>query len=112
MEGLESGPLVRSSPKRKKTAVSDPTVGSPWDATIRTRLNVDDLDLDVSYVDALKPKPAQEPARPPRQPRWQHHGDQPLIDVKKLPEGWNTREPDLDPEYVSFFNSWDEGLNF
>lgn len=96
---LESDLPAKKSPKKRKTVEPDPTEGSPWDATVRTKLNVDDLDLDKSYVGALARTPAPKP-RPPRQPRWRHDGDQPLIDIRKLPEGWNTREPDLDPKYV------------
>lgn len=106
VQEIELGSPTKRSPKKKKTAAPDPMVGSPWDATVRTKLNVDDLDLNTSYVGTLTRAPPQEDPRPPRQPRWRHEGDQPLIDIKRLPEGWNTREPDLDPEYVPFPYSW------
>lgn len=40
--------------------------------------------------------------RPRRQKRWKHHGAEPLTDWKQLPKGWNSKEPDLDLEYVAF----------
>lgn len=107
VQELELDRPARGSPKKRRAAASDPTVGSPWDATVRTKLDVDDLDLDNSYAGVFTPTPRREPPRPPRQQRWRHDGDQPLIDIKRLPEGWNTREPDLDPKYVSFLYFWD-----
>lgn len=89
---------ARRSPKKRKATAPDPTIGSPWDATVRRKLNVNDLDLNKSYVGALTRTPKRQPPRPPRQPRWKHHGPEPLIDIQKLPNGWNTREPDLDPK--------------
>lgn len=64
------------------------------------KLKVDDLDLGKSYVGklpALSEKPKTE-EKPERQTRWTHKGSTPLLDVSKLPEGWNAREPDLDPQ--------------
>ncbi|KAJ5087444.1 hypothetical protein N7456_011060 [Penicillium angulare] len=84
--------------------------GSPWDPTERTQLNFEDLDLDKSYVEdymearreaseALEEK--IEGRRPPRRPKWNYEGEEPLTDITKLIEmGWDTREPDLDPTDV------------
>lgn len=91
---------------RKPTSASDstkpsPDVGSPWDATIRKKLRVEDLDLENScagLIPALSSKSQSE--RPRRQKRWTHRGEEPLTDVKELPKDWNAREPDLDYEYV------------
>lgn len=83
--------------KRLRKIPATTTSRSPWDPTPRRRLNVEDLDLGKSYV-GLIPLPAPPPQRPPRQPRWKHTGDKPLTDPKELPQGWNTREPDLSEE--------------
>ncbi|KAJ5241840.1 uncharacterized protein N7469_000167 [Penicillium citrinum] len=73
---------------------------SPWDKTERHRVNVEDLDLDVSYEEFVDLEPEPEPELPARQERWQHHGSEPLIDIDSLPADWNTREPDLDPNDI------------
>lgn len=71
--------------------------GSPSDPTERKKLNVDDLDLEVSYVGKYQ-LPEGRTARPPRQPRWKAPRNKPLTDASRLPAGWNDEEPDLDPE--------------
>ncbi|KAJ5641470.1 hypothetical protein N7490_005470 [Penicillium lividum] len=67
---------------------------SPWDPSPRRILNVADLDLNKSYIPDIPPV-STKAARPPRQQRWIHRGRTPLTDVKDLPEGWNSKEPDL-----------------
>jgi hypothetical protein len=80
--------------KAKNTEVADPK-GLLTDPTVCKEVKLEELDLDVSYVDEYKPA---APARPQRQPRWRHRGSKPLVDPKKFPAGWNSNEPDLDPE--------------
>lgn len=77
--------------------------GSPWDATQRQILKVEDLDLDKSYVEehmeqvAELTKTKKENERPERRPRWKHEGRKPLTDISKLAKmGWDSSEPDLD----------------
>ena len=58
-------------------------------------INVDDLNLNVSYVGKIDlPSP---PARPKRK-RWTHTVKKPITLMTKVPRGWNDQEPDLDPE--------------
>lgn len=58
-------------------------------------INVDDLDLNVSYVGKINmPSP---PVRPKRK-RWTHKGKKPITLMTKVPRGWNDQEPDLDPD--------------
>ncbi|KAJ5587713.1 uncharacterized protein N7459_003478 [Penicillium hispanicum] len=71
--------------------------GSPWDPTERKKLNVDDLDLEISYVGKYR-LPEANKTRPPRQPRWKAPRNKPVTDVSRLPAGWNDMEPDLDPD--------------
>jgi hypothetical protein len=73
------------------------TSGPLTDPTVGRGIILERLDLDVSYVELYK-RGAPKPARRPRQPRWQHHGAEPLVDPLKFPTGWNSNEPDLDPE--------------
>lgn len=72
-----------------------------WDFTPLPRrvVNVEDLDLEKSYVKEFEnsTKQAIRKERPPRQVRWKHEGKEPLVDASKFPKGWNAREPDLDP---------------
>lgn len=82
--------------KRERIQKGPTTTGSLWDPTPRRHLNLEDLDLDKSYVGMIPPPARKE--MPPRQPRWEHTGDEPLTDPKKLPKGWNTRGPDLEAE--------------
>ncbi|KAJ5765676.1 hypothetical protein N7520_005235 [Penicillium odoratum] len=67
---------------------------SPWDPSPRKILDVADLDLNKSYIPDIPPF-STVVARPPRQQRWIHPGRTPLTNVKDLPEGWNSKEPDL-----------------
>lgn len=53
------------------------------------------LDLNKSYEGKITP-----PVRPKRQPRWQQPAANPIIRIENTPNGWNDKEPDLDPEYV------------
>jgi hypothetical protein len=73
------------------------TRGPLTDLTVGRDIILERLDLDVSYVELYK-RGAPKPTRPQRQPRWQHPGDEPLVDPLKFPTGWNSNEPDLDPE--------------
>ncbi|KAJ5698578.1 hypothetical protein N7462_000583 [Penicillium macrosclerotiorum] len=90
-----------ASLKRKTGAkrVPGPDRDSPWQKTLRQRLNVNDLDLHRSYVTTYQPK-ARAARRLPRQTRWKHTGSNPLTDIKSLPMGWNSKEPDLDPNNI------------
>lgn len=73
------------------------TTGPLTDPTVGRDIILERLDLDVSYVELYK-RGTPKPARRPRQPRWQHRGDEPLVDPMKFPTGWNSNEPDLEPE--------------
>lgn len=109
--------VVQASPRRRRRETSPaprprPTTGTqpsvnngegktkyagwPSDATERKTLNVEDLDLEKSYVGSITlptPKPKGE-----RPTRWKHPGKEPLTDPARLPKGWTTEEPDLDEE--------------
>lgn len=76
------------------TGLSD--FGSPRDPAPRQPIHVEDLDLHRSYVDNYIVIPSIEDGACIRQTRWRHAGPEPLTDPAKLPEGWNTNEPDLD----------------
>ncbi|KAJ5370171.1 uncharacterized protein N7496_006263 [Penicillium cataractarum] len=91
-EGPKRQPVKRR--KTKKTEVAD-TKALLTDPTVSKEIKLEELDLNVSYVDAYK---SVAPARPPRQQRWRHRGSQPLVDPMKFPAGWNSNEPDLDPD--------------
>lgn len=97
----------RSQPKRSATKRS----GSPVEAPSRKKnkkeprakvsrsedIDVDKLDLDVSYVGTYNP-PAL-PKKPERVTWPDMRGNKdPLIDPSKLPEDWHMGEPDLDDE--------------
>ncbi|CAI7598174.1 unnamed protein product [Penicillium crustosum] len=51
------------------------------------------LDLNKSYEGKITP-----PVRPKRQPRWQQPAANPIIRIENTPNGWNDKEPDLDPD--------------
>ncbi|KAJ5107480.1 hypothetical protein N7456_004155 [Penicillium angulare] len=53
-------------------------------------------DPEKSYVGTITP-PKFEPRGP--RTKWQTTGE-PILDVSKVPEGWNDEEPDLDPEVM------------
>ncbi|KAJ5548316.1 hypothetical protein N7513_005550 [Penicillium frequentans] len=55
--------------------------------------------LDLAQV-FDPPAPPEEEPKPPRQERWTHRGDGPLLDPSALPKGWNMDEPDLDPDDI------------
>lgn len=81
--------------KKVEQAQPDNSKGPLTDPTVRKEIKIEDLDLNVSYVDKSKPV---APRRGPKQPRWRHREPQPLVDPKKFPPGWNSNEPDLDPK--------------
>lgn len=92
--------IIPANAKRvrsKNKTTSDPR-GSPWDKPKRKKINIKDLDLKRSYVEFLKDEPGLEDERPRRRTRWKYAGSTPLTDVERIPEGWSTAEPDLDPE--------------
>lgn len=60
-----------------------------------TTLSIKNLDLTQVFD---PPAPPEEEPKPPRQERWVHRGNEPLLDPNALPKGWNMDEPDLDPE--------------
>lgn len=94
-----SGPSGASQPgtkgKKAEQARPDNSTGPLTDPTVRKKIKIEALDLNVSYVDKHKPV---APSRGPKQPRWRHRWPQPLVDPKKFPTGWNSNEPDLDPK--------------
>lgn len=88
-------PNRKTRRRTKKSKPNSKYTGSPKDETERQILNVDDLDLDTSYVDVDTPmsEPKADKSR-----RWKHSGKEPLTDPKRLPKGWTNLEPDLDDE--------------
>ncbi|KAJ5974597.1 hypothetical protein N7481_011807, partial [Penicillium waksmanii] len=82
--------------KRTKSSSRDRVYedGSPSDSTPRTKLNVEDLDLEKSYVGIVDVCSMAE--RPEKPRRWKHRGPDPLTDELRLPKGWTSEEPDLD----------------
>ncbi|KAJ5171983.1 hypothetical protein N7492_004576, partial [Penicillium capsulatum] len=82
---------------------------SPWDPCHRITVNPDELNLDKPYnkrgigtdnasseagPSSKNPKKTVDP-KP--NPRWEHTGMRPMTDPARLPDGWTTNEPDLDP---------------
>lgn len=53
------------------------------------------LDLKQSYEGQIP-----QPTLPKRQKRWQQPATNPVVNITDAPIGWNSDEPDLDPEYV------------
>jgi len=97
--GSSGSPVYTKARKAKKKGQKKSTKkkykGSPNDPTERKYLDVEDLDVERSYVDYIVPAaPVPKPERPKR---WKHPGNEPLTDPDKLPKGWTTLEPDLDP---------------
>lgn len=85
--GTKGIPVEQAQSDNSKRLLTDPTV--------RKEIKIEDLDLNVSYVDKSKPVAL---SRGPKQPRWRHRGPRPLVDPKEFPAGWNSNEPDLDPK--------------
>jgi hypothetical protein len=52
-------------------------------------------DLQNSYEGTVA-----SPSLPKRQTRWRQPATNPIVDLAEVPKGWNSLEPDLDPEYV------------
>lgn len=77
---------------------------SPWDPLERNKVDIRDLDLDVSYVETLsRPSLNQATANyfeepQPKRKRWQRQGNKKINRVEDLPKGWDATEPDLDPK--------------
>lgn len=78
-------------------SVAASRVESASESHLEEEIDVDDLDLDVSYVGKIK---LPDPPERPKRKRWTHKGAEPIMLIKDVPQGWNTEEPDLDPEYV------------
>lgn len=95
LESEEEVPNRKTRRRTKKIKSSSKYTGSPKDETERQILNVDDLDLDTSYVDVDTPMSMPKADKPRR---WKHSGKEPLTDPKRLPKGWTNLEPDLDDE--------------
>ncbi|KAJ5221197.1 uncharacterized protein N7469_010084, partial [Penicillium citrinum] len=80
---------------------------SPWDPLVREKVDIKELDLDVSYVDSI-PRPSLnetrvdfDPEEPqPKRKRWQRKGKKVINNIKDLPKGWDATEPDLDPKDI------------
>ncbi|KAJ5358668.1 uncharacterized protein N7496_011081 [Penicillium cataractarum] len=84
-------PGVESGAESSSESASEPVSQSGSEEEI----DIDDLDLNVSYVGKISlPSP---PVRPKRK-RWTHTGKKPITLMEKVPRGWNDQEPDLDPE--------------
>ncbi|CAG8902680.1 unnamed protein product [Penicillium egyptiacum] len=52
-----------------------------------------ELDLQKSYEGQIQP-----PSLPKRQTRWRQPATNPIVDLADVPQGWNSNEPDLDPD--------------
>ncbi|KAJ5462266.1 hypothetical protein N7530_010471 [Penicillium desertorum] len=50
-------------------------------------------DLQNSYEGTVAP-----PSLPKRQTRWRQPATNPIVDLAEVPKGWNSLEPDLDPD--------------
>ncbi|KAJ5135670.1 uncharacterized protein N7515_004948, partial [Penicillium bovifimosum] len=89
-------------PKRKKKTTEKTTREGKGKAPAKTVYAQPDgltkealfEDLKRSYVGKAPVHPAPKLGR--RQTRWKHPGD-PITDLKNVPTGWNSNEPDLDP---------------
>ena len=85
-----------SATQRKRRITQTRTIGSPYDLTLRKKVNVEDLDLDTSYAEEwILASPKRS-----RKMRWEWKGDDPLYDHTRLPADWTAREDDLDPMFV------------
>ncbi|KAJ5116149.1 hypothetical protein N7456_000497 [Penicillium angulare] len=77
----------------KKAKQSD----DPDDQIPRKDIKIEELDLQSKKYVMEWQQADIKVDRPPRQ-RWVHNGPQPMEDKDKLPKGWMTDEPDLDPD--------------
>lgn len=84
---------LRRSTRSRQLRHHQPT-GAPQDPTPRIKLNIDDLDLDKSYV---KPSVANsQSGRSKKHRPWRRRVEkEPLTDSAKLPKGWHMNEDDL-----------------
>ncbi|KAJ5766250.1 uncharacterized protein N7511_003866 [Penicillium nucicola] len=53
-------------------------------------------DLDKSYVEIWKPEVLPRP----KKQSWKHEGDESITDMKNVPPGWSSHDPDLDPNDI------------
>jgi hypothetical protein len=77
------GPSVKSKSKKSVAKKKSNTI------------SIQSIDLTQVFD---PPTPLEEEPKPPRQEKWVHRGDGPLLDANALPKGWNMNETDLDPE--------------
>ncbi|OQD63560.1 hypothetical protein PENPOL_c009G05776 [Penicillium polonicum] len=68
--------------------------GSPQDPTPRIALNIEELDLEKSYVGSFIPHKRQRPKKSRPWAKWT--GTDPITDPAKLPHGWHMKEDDLE----------------
>ncbi|KAJ5765859.1 hypothetical protein N7520_005418 [Penicillium odoratum] len=73
--------------------------GSILDDVDRDPVDVEDLDLEKSYV--VKEKERNDKVKLPAKQTWvnPHAVKWPLYDIERLPEGWHPAEPDLGDKY-------------
>jgi hypothetical protein len=102
--GLRRTSTGRVSKLRKvKGQTGQVAAGSSQDASPPTSMIIPgpldtaalERDLQNSYEGKIAP-----PDLPKRQTRWQQPASKPIFDLAEVPKGWNSLEPDLDPEYV------------
>lgn len=99
---LQSGSLKR------KYAGSQPESDSRWDPTPTREVDVDDLDLDISYqrdyMEYLERHQRDQKEiwarKKPAKKTWKNPNSDgtPMTDPKRLPRGWIDVEPDLEAE--------------
>ena len=93
---------VKNSPEPEESSDSGESKLSPWDPTERKVLDVDNLDLDTSYLQAFPRSNAlmcvlrPEKLKSKRQ-RWTNKKKKAIQKIEDLPEGWHATEPDIDP---------------
>ncbi|KAJ5703355.1 hypothetical protein N7493_011744 [Penicillium malachiteum] len=71
---------------------------SPWDETERNPVDVNSLNLTetIIYDISEDEEEGPPPKKAKKNPKWEHKGPTPLIDLEQLPDGWTANEPDLD----------------
>ncbi|KAJ5640183.1 uncharacterized protein N7484_008045, partial [Penicillium longicatenatum] len=79
------GPSVKSKSKKSVAKKKSNTI------------SIQSIDLTQVFD---PPTPLEEEPKPPRQERWVHRGDGPLLNANTLPKRWNMNEPDLDPDDI------------
>ncbi|CEO58603.1 hypothetical protein PMG11_03314 [Penicillium brasilianum] len=89
--------VAESGAESGAESVAETRVESASESPLKEEINVDDLDLDVSYVGKIK---LPDPPERPKRKRWTHKGAEPIMQMQDVPQGWNTEEPDLDPDDV------------